>query len=210
MAGERGGRSVIIRAIPLGMALLLALSAGSAAAQERVSFSFWAVQAVKESKPVDREDQLRTAQPGQRATPPPGLGLGLAPQGPGRGAAPRGTGGTPAREKIFDAGLDPIKSVLASLPYERFQRVASKRSDTAVGAEERIPINDRYTFFAKPQSVEADGRVRMGVRVELKEPDGRTKTALDTTILLAPGKMVNLGGFKLDEGDLLMVMVLAG
>jgi hypothetical protein len=189
----------------MGMALVLLASVG---ADEKVAFSFWAVQAVKEdAKPVDREDQIRTAQPDRRGAPPPGLGIGLVPQD--RGAAPRGAAG-PRREKTYDTGLEPIRSVLASLPYDTYTHVASKRTELGVGDEQRIVINDRYTFFAEPQSIEPDGRVRMAVRVEMKRDDGRSTTALDTTILLAPGKKVNLGGFKLDKGDLLMVLVTAG
>lgn len=187
------------------MALVLLASAETGG---KVGFSFWAVQAVKdEAKPVDRGDQHRTAQQGQRGGQPQGLGLGLVPQD--RGASPRSTGAAPRREKTYDGGLEPIRSVLASLPYDTFRRVASKRAETEVGKEERIPVNDRYTFFARPQSVGEDGRVRMAVRVEMRRADGTQATALDTTILLVPGRMVNLGGFKLDEGDLLMVMVVA-
>ncbi len=171
-----------------------------------VTLSVWAVQATKETgdKPVDQADRYPTAQ----TTPPPGAAppgtLGLTPGSP----APRSraTGG----EKQYDSGLDMIKTALASLPFDRFKRLASERTKTKVGEEATVKIDSRYTLFATPESRSDDGRVRMQVRLEMARGDDKPPAkAVDTTLLLAPGKMVNLGGFKMDQGELVIVMVVA-
>lgn len=194
-------------AIVTGLVLLALLAAPARADDSApVTFSVWAVQATKEAgdKPVDQSDRYPTAQSERQpgATSPGTLGLAPTSQAP----RSRATGG----EKQYDSGLDMIKTALASLPFDHFKRLASERAKTKVGEESKVRIDDRYTLFATPESRGNDGRVRMEIRVEMARSDGKPPTkAVDTTLLLAPGKMVNLGGFKMDQGELVIVMVVA-
>ena len=61
----------------------------------------------------------------------------------------------------------------------------------------------------KPLSRDRVGRVRVNVRIEMaaKREGGKPVNALsNTTIALVPGVKVNLGGLRLDQGDLIVVL----
>ena len=52
-----------------------------------------------------------------------------------------------------------------------------------------------------------DGRVRLRARITARSKDGKqTATALDTTLQIKPGAQMNLGGLRLDTGDLILVI----
>lgn len=108
----------------------------------------------------------------------------------------------------FDPGLETIRDAVADLPFDTYRRVRADRKEAACGAEIRFPLDARYTLFVKPVSREDDGRIRLDIRVEIaprKEGD-KPVNALSTRMIAAPGKKTRLGGFKLDKGELLIVL----
>jgi hypothetical protein len=111
-------------------------------------------------------------------------------------------------EKYFDAGLEPIRTAVNDLPFDTYKKVKVSRQAAPCGEESRLAIDERYTLFVKPVSREADGRIRLEIRIEMapKEPGGKPVKALDTRMMLAPGEKVKFGGLKLAQGELVVVV----
>lgn len=110
-------------------------------------------------------------------------------------------------QKSFGPGLESVQRALTSLSFDTFTRISSAELPVAYGSEQPILINSRYTLFVKPVSQTDDGRVRIRARITMKSRDGtRTADAIDTTLLIQPGTHLNLGGLKLDSGELIVVV----
>ena len=112
------------------------------------------------------------------------------------------------KEKYFDEALEPMSAAVADLPFDTYHKVRTVRQDLGIGVETRIPLNEIYTLFIKPISRSEDGRIRLGVRVEMppKKKGGDPVKALATEVLLRPGEMAKFGGFRLEEGRLVIVV----
>lgn len=112
---------------------------------------------------------------------------------------------TPAQ---FDPGLDAIRDAVADLPFDTYHTVKALRQDLPRGQETRVPLNERYSLVLSPLENDAEGRVRLELRVEIapKTPQDKPVTALSTRLAIRPGEQAKVGGFKLDQGELVIVI----
>jgi hypothetical protein len=109
--------------------------------------------------------------------------------------------------QYFGPGLESSRKALSGLGYDTFLKVRSAEVPSPFGEEQKIYINDTYTLYVTPESVRDDGRIRLRARIEATSRDGKQKkNALDTTLLIAPGSYLNLGGLPLEEGSLILVI----
>ncbi len=106
----------------------------------------------------------------------------------------------------FGPGLDEVRKALTGLAFDTFTKVQSAEVPCHYGEEQRILVNERYTLYVTPVSKLDDGRVRIRARITRLSRDGTTVDALDTTLQLVPGAHLNLGGLKLEQGELILVM----
>lgn len=112
-------------------------------------------------------------------------------------------------QKQFDAALEGVRSAIEHLPYDTFRKVGSGKAVARTAEETRMGINDRYAVCVTPLSKDAEGRIRLKVRIEERITKGSktvTRNAIETTGALAPGKHLVLGGLKLDNGELVVVL----
>ncbi|MBI2435977.1 MAG: hypothetical protein HYV26_24235 [Candidatus Hydrogenedentes bacterium] len=113
-------------------------------------------------------------------------------------------------EKSYAAGLEEVKSVLAPLPFDTFEKISIQKGVPAAYEDDtRLKIDSTYALVLHPQAKEDDGRIRLDIRVETrKKPTAPPVNALSATILLKPGEKLKLQGFSLPSGGE-MVIVLA-
>jgi hypothetical protein len=110
-------------------------------------------------------------------------------------------------QQYFGPGLDPVRRALASLDFDTFNRVQSAEIPAPYGEEQTIHINQKYTLHITPVSQMEDGRVRLRARITARSRDGsQTINALDTTLQIKPGIQLNLGGLRLESGELILVI----
>ena len=111
------------------------------------------------------------------------------------------------RPKHFDRELTPYKKSLVKLSYDTFRKLNIDSKSAPFGKVAKIPINDQYTLHLTPVERQKDGRVRVKARITMKKkPNGKTVDALKTTLSLPQGKPLNIGGMKLEKGNLIIVL----
>lgn len=114
-------------------------------------------------------------------------------------------------KKFVAPELRKVRHAIIGLDYDTFNRVREERKSVPYGRESEFAINARYTLYVTPLSRAPDGRIRIKARiVMLPRRAGREAIdALNTTLIMVPGKHLNLGGMKLDLGELIVVMSLS-
>ncbi len=117
-------------------------------------------------------------------------------------------------EPKVDPALSPVRDALRGLPFDTFQNLMHTRRDCPVGTKTEVRIDKRYTLVLKPLEHKEDGRVRLDVCVLMQPPpkDGKKPepiAALSTVLVLSPEQEVKLGGLKLDEGELVLILAVA-
>ena len=114
--------------------------------------------------------------------------------------------------RVFDKDLLELKETLSDLQYDTFRRLSATTLRAAVNEEATYEINSRYKLCVKPLSRETSGQVRLNVRVEMKTnaPGAKPVNAVATTFLISPDKKLKLRGLKLDNGELVVVLMLRG
>ena len=111
-------------------------------------------------------------------------------------------------EPHFDRGLEDIRSTVSSLRYDTYRNIKFTRERMAIDSETRLRINDRYTLYITPLAYENNGQVRLQLRMEM-QPRDRDKdpvVVLQSRQLLAPNRKMIIGGPRLEEGDLVIVL----
>lgn len=109
--------------------------------------------------------------------------------------------------KYFEPALDDVKQAIAPLDYDTFRAIKATDLGVPYGHEIKVDINERYRLHLEPVGMDADGRVRLEVQLlRLRGDDKPPIKALDTTLSIAPGKHLNLGGLPLDRGELVVVL----
>lgn len=113
--------------------------------------------------------------------------------------------------KTFGPGLEDVKTAIEGLDFDSFTKVKGVTVSAKSEDETRVAINDTYTLFLKYVSRAKDGRVKVEARIELtpKKTGAIPVTALRTELTMVPGKHVNLGGLRLEEGELVLVLRVA-
>ena len=117
-------------------------------------------------------------------------------------------------EPYFDRALRDARDAIEHLGYDTYRYITSGSIHANYGQEAELELTDRYTLYVTPLSKERDGRIRAEIRVT-KERDERDEdgnpievNALRTTSRLVPGDELCLGAFDLEEGDLVIVLVI--
>ncbi|HNR31048.1 MAG TPA: hypothetical protein PKI11_09180 [Candidatus Hydrogenedentes bacterium] len=113
-------------------------------------------------------------------------------------------------EKYFGGGLEAVRDSLVDLPFDSFYLITATHQNIPFGRESRIAIDKRYTLYVAPVARDAENRLTLGLRLEVQpqKPGDRPIIALSTKVAFTSGKQIKLGGFRLDRGEL--VLVLAG
>lgn len=113
--------------------------------------------------------------------------------------------------QYIDPGI-PKKShaALKPLGYDSYFKLQTADIPIPFGRETKIFITDVYELIVQPTGRDAQGRVQIKARIMMqsKTPNAPPKKALDTTLAMTPGKTLNLGGPKVDGGDLILVLTL--
>lgn len=112
---------------------------------------------------------------------------------------------------FFDPSLDAVRGALSDIKLNSFRELQSARADLPYGSETALEISKRYTLYVLPQSKSDDGRVRAKVRITLAPRAGGAKPvdAVNTTVLMAPGKYVKIRGLKLEGGELVVLLTVS-
>ncbi len=110
-------------------------------------------------------------------------------------------------QKFFSEGLKNVTRAIAALDYDTFKKISSSEATIPFGEKTTFFINSTYSLVIEPTSIDNEGRIRMRTQVMMKPKNSKEKIkALDTVLVMAKGKQLNLGGLKLAEGDLIIVL----
>lgn len=110
----------------------------------------------------------------------------------------------------FDEGLEPIREAVKALKFDTYLKLKTDEHTFTDTTEYSAPIVDQYSLTASAPVLEKDGRYRMKIKIamESETSPGTIVEALETELLLLPGKKVVVRGLKLGEGEE-MVLVLS-
>ncbi|MFP6597055.1 MAG: hypothetical protein VCC01_06325 [Candidatus Hydrogenedentota bacterium] len=110
-------------------------------------------------------------------------------------------------QKYFGEGLAKVKRAIAKLDFDTFTKVSSSERTIPFGEKSTFIIDSDYSLVVEPTSIDDAGRIRMRLKVLKKYGDDKKdKVTLDTVLVMAPGKQLNLGGQKLADGVLIVVL----
>lgn len=111
-------------------------------------------------------------------------------------------------QKYFSPGLKPeIRRSVSGLNYDTFSKLQEGSIPVPFNEEAKFYINEKYTLYITPLTVTGDDRVRMKARITVVSREkGKTVNALDTTLTMARNSRLNLGGLRLDDGELIVVI----
>ena len=109
----------------------------------------------------------------------------------------------------FDAGLEPAREAVKSLKFDTYLKLKTDEHTFKDAKEYRTEIDDLYSLTASAPAVEKDGRFRMKIKITMdsKTSPGTEIEALDTELLLSPGKKVVVRGLKLGEGEEMVIVL---
>lgn len=120
-------------------------------------------------------------------------------------------------QKDYGPGLEQVRPALRDLDFNTFRLVKNAQSSVKPGEETKFAINDRYSLYLTPIGRDTEDRIRVSVQIKekvKKKVDGKEKVvlrqALSTTCAVVAGKPLRLGGLKLDEGQLVVIVVVRG
>jgi len=110
--------------------------------------------------------------------------------------------------KYIDPSLNKIRHAVEHLDYDTFKKLTATETSLTYGKETKLRINDRFTLGLTPEKKDSKGRVRVHAIIEAASSDGkRKKKALDSMLILAPGKPINLAIVGSEDGGLFVVLV---
>ncbi|HOF40503.1 MAG TPA: hypothetical protein PLD73_10545 [Candidatus Hydrogenedentes bacterium] len=124
----------------------------------------------------------------------------------------------------FDSNIAFIRETVEDLKqFDDFRKLKSVNTTAPYGKETKVLLDDRYTLLIHPIERDSLDRIRCDVRVQMRLPDNeakpstqpgqqapspRLKEVLRCTLLAVSGKSFKVGGLKLDEGQLVLVLTL--
>lgn len=115
-------------------------------------------------------------------------------------------------EKLYDRTLDSVRQALEDLDeYDTFRLVREQKRPAQYREKTRIQVNDRYTLIITPMGRDSRGRIRIQASIEeeiRRNDEIITRTALEFTSNVAPGRPLKLCGLRLDEGELVLVVTM--
>lgn len=120
---------------------------------------------------------------------------------------------TEGRAKVhFDPGLEAVKEAVKTLKHDTYTKLKIGTHTFKGSKDFSEKLNTSYQLKASVPEEAEGGRYRMKLRITLStgEKDGKEIEALETDLLLQPGKKVLVRGLKLaDDRDLVVVLSLS-
>jgi len=109
----------------------------------------------------------------------------------------------------YGPGLESVRPALRDSKYDDYALITKSRASAPYGRQTQLRINSQYTLVITPESRERDGGIRADIRVEMaaKKPGDRPVNVISAKGVLAPGKPLRLGGPKVDNGDLIVILI---
>ena len=119
------------------------------------------------------------------------------------------TGQTP---KQFDAAAEPVRRAVEDLPYDVFRGIYSGGTAVAPKTASRLELNASYTLVITCQERKGNNAAHIDIAVELlsTQAGAPPRQALQTSMTVCTGRKVRLGGLKMAEGDLVIVLEMTG
>jgi len=117
---------------------------------------------------------------------------------------------TEGRQKVhFDPGLEAVREAVKPLKHDTYSKLkigTHTFKDSKDFAEKLCPA---YTLKASAPEQAEGGRYRVKVRITLSASGEKSDEidALDTDLLIQPGKKVLVRGLKLDDGKELVLVL---
>ena len=113
-------------------------------------------------------------------------------------------------EKFFDPGIEGLRSAVADLEFDTYKKIRRETLRAPFNRDTTLELTPKYTLAITPISKESKNQIRVKVCVQMppRAPGARPVNALDTTLLISPGKQVKLRGLKLDPGELVIILSL--
>ena len=120
-------------------------------------------------------------------------------------------------ERQFDSSIASIKETVKDLKqFDDFRKLRTLKTVAPYGKDTKIALDNEYTLLLTPIERASHNRIRCNVRVQMrveKEPEGETdepkyKEVLRCTLVALSGKPFKVGGLKLEEGQLVLVLTL--
>ena len=132
-------------------------------------------------------------------------------------------------ERQFDKSIASIRETVEDLKqFDDFRKLRAVKTIAPYGEETEIPLDKEYVLFLKPLERASHDRIRCNIQVKmrLEEKNGESnkqdveaedeeteekpkfKEVLRCTLLALSGKPFKVGGLKLEEGQLVLVLTL--
>jgi len=119
---------------------------------------------------------------------------------------------TGSAEKNFDSGAQAVRKAVEDLPFDTFRSVFSGLASMVPGTEKRLILNDTYTLLLQCRSREGKNAAHLDITVELPpaQAGGPPRKAVQSCMVVCKGKMVRIGGLKMNEGEMIVVLEMTG
>lgn len=112
-------------------------------------------------------------------------------------------------EPHFDRGLEVIRATVSELRYDTYRNLNTiRRQSMKIDDEFRVPIDERYTLYIKPLACDEDRMIRLQLRMEMQPRDREKEPVivLQSRQILSQNQKMIIGGPRLDNGDLVIVL----
>lgn len=115
---------------------------------------------------------------------------------------------TGGKEKQFDSGAQAVRKAVEDLPFDTFRGIFSGGVTMPTGKEARLTLNDTYSLLLQCPSREGEDAVHLDVAVELAPtaPGEPPRKAVQSCMVVRTEKMVRIGGLKMNEGEMIVVL----
>ncbi len=124
-------------------------------------------------------------------------------------------------ERQFDRSIASIHETVEDLKqFDDFRQLRAVTTTAAYGEETKIPIDARYTLILKPVQRASHNRIRCNIRVDMRlekeedksssddDDEPKFREVLRCTLLAVSDKPFKVGGLRLDEGLLVLILTL--
>lgn len=128
-------------------------------------------------------------------------------------------------ERQFDSSIASIKETVKDLKqFNDFRKLRTLKTVAPYGKDTKIPLDNEYTLLLTPIERASHNRIRCNVRVQMRiekkpeekqenDSEGETgepkyKEVLRCTLVAVSGKPFKVGGLKLEEGQLVLILTL--
>ncbi len=109
----------------------------------------------------------------------------------------------------FDEGLEAVREAVKALKFDTYLKLKTDEHTFTDSSAYEVAINDQYTLNASAPVIAEDGRYRVQIKISMdsKTSPGTKIEALNTELLLLPGKKVVVRGLKLGEGEEMVIVL---